>query len=189
MQDRDWFVRGKYLKIFAHENGGSDSEIHKKEFILLDTKNSEGTGVRVDRVPKEKLPSGSIWKYVAIVDPAATTDSSEEKAHSVGKSSNDRLQGTHAQIALEYIGRDNKGLHDCYARLDHTYSIPFAKYKCQDLGILSRESLATLRLKYIEYLANEWNLVHQVRVSTVASQNTASGNPSSSVISKRRGVS
>jgi hypothetical protein len=210
-QDNDWFVRGRYLKIFARENGDSDSEIHKKEFILLDSKNTEGTGVRVDRLASKKLPSGWIWKYVEVVGPA-TSESSDEKAHSVGKSSNDRLQGTHAgstQIALEEIGCDNKGLQDCYARLDHTYSIPFSKYRCQDLGILSKESLAVLRLRYIGYLANEWNLVQQARDSldkllptpaasllssspsgsTAASLNTASGIPSSNLPKQRRGAS
>jgi hypothetical protein len=203
-------VRGRYLKIYARQSGDADSEIHKKEFILLDSKNTEGTGVRVDRLASKKLPSGWTWKYVEVVAPA-TSESSDEKAHSVGKSSNDRLLGTHAgstQIALEEIGCDNnmKGLQDRYARLDHTYSIPFAKYKCQDLGILSKESLAVLRLRYIRYLANEWNLVQQARDSldnllptptasllspspsgsTAASLNTASGKPSSNLPKQKR---
>jgi hypothetical protein len=197
-QDDDWFIRGRYLKIFARGDKGSDEEIHEKEFILLDSKNKEGTGVRVDHL--KKLPSGWSRKFVAVVGP------------SMNEAGDEKSQGTHAgsaQIALEEIGCDNKGLQDCYARLDHTYNIPFATYKCQDLGILSKESLAVLRLRYIEYLANEWNLVQQVHDSlekvlptptvslmspspsgsTAVSLSTTSGIPASSIPKRGRGAS
>jgi hypothetical protein len=212
-QDDDWFVQGRYLKIFARGDKDSDEEIHQKEFILLDSKNTEGTGVRVDHL--KKLPSGWIRKYVAVVGPE-TSISSDDKAHSASgsRSSDDggRLQVSQAgstQIALEWIGCDNKGLQDCYARLDHTYNIPFAKYKCQDLGILSKESLAVLRLRYITYLTNEWDLVTQVResfkdtsstpttsligpspsASTAASLNISGGIPASNIPKRGRGAS
>lgn len=176
-QDDDWFVEGRYLKIFARRGDDSDREIHQKEFILLDSKNKEGTGVRVGRITGRRLPTGWYRKYVAVLGPSAD-DSSDDREH---PANNDRHpRSTQIHLDLEAINANSQDLEDRYARLDHTYNIPFTKYKCKDLGILTRDQLAVLRLKHIEYLTTEWDLVRQVRESLTLSPTASSTNFSAS---------
>jgi hypothetical protein len=47
--------------------------------------------------------------------------------------------------------------------LEHTYNIPFVKYKCVDHGMLDDESLDTVRFHYVQYLINSWRLTSQAR--------------------------
>ena len=47
--------------------------------------------------------------------------------------------------------------------LEHTYNIPFVKYKCVDHGMLDDESLDILRFHYVQYLINSWRLTGKMR--------------------------
>ena len=46
--------------------------------------------------------------------------------------------------------------------LEHTYNIPFVKYKCADHGMLEDDSLEELRFHYIQYLVHSWRLKSKV---------------------------
>ena len=45
-----------------------------------------------------------------------------------------------------------------FIELEHTYNIPFVKYKCIDRGVLARSSLRDLRRFYVEWLKYHWVL-------------------------------
>ncbi|KAM0715091.1 hypothetical protein Q7P37_009556 [Cladosporium fusiforme] len=137
-QEMGWFEEGRYLKIWAEE----DQEIHKKEFILLDTQNEGGKGVRIDEL--SSLPSGWFRTMIALDGPFHFSDKKP-------------------CLSLQYLGVDGGGPVNRFVRLDHTYNIPFGKYECQDLGLLGGESLETLREKYIVCLAKSWKVVDSVR--------------------------
>lgn len=157
-QASDWFKRGRYLKIFARHGIHVDREIHEKEFILLDSKNIEGKGVRVDRIEKKK-EEDSGWESttVRLVDPRKKAP--EERSEVASGSA----ITARSPLFFDAIGPDNREMENRYVRLEHTYNIPFFKYRCKDLGKLKLESLRRLRLRYVEHLMNEWNLVDQVR--------------------------
>lgn len=145
-QEQDWFTPGRYLKIWAETGKDTDHEIHEKEFILLDSKNTEGNGVRIDT--RTTVASGSSRNMIVLLGPDHA-----------------RRPGSTDQIFLEETGPGDKVPKDRYVRLDHTYNIPFAKYKCEDLGILEEDSLDLLRLRYVLYLMKEWRLTDQVKAS------------------------
>ncbi|KAM0705524.1 hypothetical protein Q7P35_006883 [Cladosporium inversicolor] len=143
-QAPDFFREGRYFKIWAELSNDIDKEIHEKEFILLDSSNTEGKGVRVDTL--ERLSTGASRNSVAVIGRGSQTSEANLERYK--------------KIYLEDV--DN-GPKDKYARLDHSYNIPFPKYPCQDLGILEQESLDRLRLCFIEYMAVEWRLIDDLK--------------------------
>lgn len=158
-QQHDWFRPGRYLRLWAEAHGGMERDLHLKEFILLDTSNLEGKGIRVDRIGKAKLSAGASRYSVAITErgrPASNPYIGHGRPTS--EPSTD-LRFT--KIFLNEVGGD--GPTDRYVRLDHTYNIPFMKYPCQDLGMLEPDSLDQLRIRFIEYMAVDWRLVHQLK--------------------------
>jgi hypothetical protein len=155
-QAPDFFHEGRYFKIWAETSDDIDKEIHEKEFILLDSSNTEGKGVRVDTI--ERLPTGASRNSVAVIGHGRQTSESNVAQ---GRPTHEPNLNKFKRIYLEDIG-DN-GPKDRYARLDHSYNIPFPKYPCQDLGILEQQSLDRLRLCFIEYMAVEWRLIDDLK--------------------------
>lgn len=45
-----------------------------------------------------------------------------------------------------------------WIELEHTYNIPFAKYRCVDRGVLDRGALQELRRCYIDWLKYHWSV-------------------------------
>lgn len=66
-QEQDFFSKGRYFKIWAETPIATDQEIHTKEFIILDSSNSEGKGIRVDRIEKRRLTAGASRYSVAVI--------------------------------------------------------------------------------------------------------------------------
>ena len=110
----------------------SHQDIHDKKFILLDTKNTEGTGVLLETLSGEKLKqiktsSDSYFTHMELQNPwtdyTCTTDvvASSEKAPK-----------KHLKVA--HVDRHgNEEVDPCtYILLNHTYNIPFFKYKAMD---------------------------------------------------------
>ena len=158
----DWFKAGRYFMIRAP----GDYEIDGKEFILLGSNNSEGKGVRVDKITDDNFPSGATRYLVAILNPRDVSSDEEESQRPSSPRAKKPLDGPKfEQIVLADVGRDSGPLGDRYVRLDHTYNIPFIKYECKDLGILEDTSLDELRVQYIKYCTVEWKLVSQVRAA------------------------
>ncbi|GAB7328221.1 hypothetical protein MBLNU13_g00242t1 [Cladosporium sp. NU13] len=152
-QAPDFFHEGRYFKIWAELSDDVDKEIHEKEFILLDSSNTEGKGVRVDTI--ERLLTGASRNSVAVIGRGSQPD----VAH--GRQIHEPNLDKYKKIYLDDVG--GNGPKDRYARLDHSYNIPFPKYPCQDLGILEQESLDRLRLCFIEYMAIEWRLIDDLK--------------------------
>lgn len=180
-------MEGRYLKIFARGGKHADSEIHEKEFILLDSKNNEGKAVLVDHVdPSEEKEAGFERTRVSLKDLPENVSSTRIDVISGSR------HRARSPIILDYVAKNNDDIADRYVRLDHTYNISFMKYKWRDLGMLSSESLTRLRLRYIEHLMEAWRLGSDVRRlldgppsrSSAASEGDASrlASPSPSVL-------
>ena len=170
-QPADWHVPGRYFRIWALSEDGSDSdtEIHKKTFILLDTKNTEGKGVLVNQYEKtealEQLgrESDAKRKVMALRVSGDGDDMSDSKSHSTQRSGGEPSERARERLnkLTQILLKEDVPLplpSDTYVLLDHTYNIPFRKYRCEDLGILERASLRILRLHYVNYLIDAWDL-------------------------------
>jgi hypothetical protein len=174
----EWYAPGMYIKIFAP----NEKEIDEKEFIILDSKNMAGKAVRVDELSRDKLKSGSTRNAVAVMPPQPG-NSDEETRHTLPSVQTSGASTKVTQIFLEELGPDCKApVENRYARLDHTYNIPFSGHKCDDLGIIDRPSLRKLRLQYIKHLAASWDIEDDVGKAvgqaSQAKQSNSSTNPS-----------
>lgn len=166
IQPADWFQEGRYFEIWACTAERSDVELHKKKFILLDSKNIEGKGVRVDTYEGQKL------KQLAFMSSPTRTIVALKRAGD-GESSNLGMPNDDQshQSLLAALAKLDEKLHKVYleedaphdvppnthAALEHTYNIPFCKYKCQDLGLLESDSLKELQARYLAYLMGKWH--------------------------------
>lgn len=141
-RDHDWFTPGRLFKIFAP----LDIEIHEKEFVLLDTKNKEGPGLLMRRYDEEEKEANRGYFLRAHV--AVQNYQSPEA----------RAQGGKLKVVYldEYEDQDVEP--NTWIELEHTYNIPFAKYKCVDCGVLDRGSLQDLRRFYLNWLRYHWDL-------------------------------
>lgn len=45
-----------------------------------------------------------------------------------------------------------------WIEVGYIYNITFAKYKCEDIGMLHRTSLHKLRRHYVDYLRFRWDI-------------------------------
>ena len=147
-RDYDWFTPGRYLKIWAREGDNVDVEIHGKDFVLLDTKNIEGPALLVRRLTTEHCERhrGSFNRtHVHIQNYQAPTARSSTSAQSRRK--------------VVYMDEEEDDVaENTFIELEHTYNIPFAKYKCIDYGVITRSSLRELRRLYVEWLKYQWDL-------------------------------
>lgn len=159
VQEQDFFKIGRYFRIWAETPTATDGEIHMKEFILLDTSNSEGKGIRVDKIDKARLTAGASRYSVAVI--GRGRPASDPNIGHARPTSEPSTDPRFTKIYLDEISGD--GPTERYARLDHTYNIPFTKYPCQDLGMLEPDSLDQLRIRFIEYMAVDWRLVDQLK--------------------------
>ena len=144
-RDPDWFTPGRLFKIWALE----DLEIHQKEFVLLDTKNIEGPGLRVrvyGEEEEQEAMTGYFFRSHVLVQNFKPFEERPERHR--------RLKTVFMD---EYEHEQQVGDHT-WIELEHTYNIPFLKYKCVDCGVLDRSSLQDLRRCYIEWLKYHWNL-------------------------------
>ena len=72
-QEDDWFAPGRFFGIWAPD----EIEIHKKDFVLLDSKNKQGTAVLVEHLSPERIkslkrirtPIGRICNYALVSIP------------------------------------------------------------------------------------------------------------------------
>lgn len=147
-RDYDWFTPGRYFKVWAREGDNFDVEIHCKEFILLDTKNIEGPALLVRRHTTEHCePHRGSFKrtHVALENYPASTSRSSTTAKS------------NRRVVYMDEEEDDVAEHT-FIELEHTYNIPFAKYKCIDHGVITRSSLRDLRRLYVEGLKYHWVL-------------------------------
>lgn len=140
-RDFDWFVPGRLFKIFAPR----DVEIHKKEFVLLDTKNKEGPGLRIcgHRDEEEHTNKGYFLRsHVAVQNYIVPHERQRSRTKTV--------------YLDEYEDREVEKA--TWIELEHSYNIPFVKYRCVDRGVLDRASLQDLRRCYVEWLQYHWSL-------------------------------
>ena len=185
----DWFRPGRFFSIWAKRDEQVDVEIHDKMFILLDSKNIEGKGVLVETLDKDglrRLVDSNGTKRTNMALKCCESSDSNRGIHCELAS-----QATYAQAAQQLqlqqskerdqeqelcrvldnrfknIHLDEDNQHDVpagtYVRLEHTYNIPFVKYKCVDHGMLEKESLQALRFHSVQYLIYEFDLTSTVR--------------------------
>jgi hypothetical protein len=150
-RDYDWFMPGRYFKIWAREGNDVDIEIHEKEYILLDTKNIEGPGLLVRRLPIEQCSHeghrGSFNRTHVLLQ---NHDSAASRSSTTGGQSRRKTV---------YLDEEEDEVADnTFIELEHTYNIPFVKYKCIDYGVLTRSSLRDLRGFYVNWLRYHWEL-------------------------------
>lgn len=141
-RDYDWFTPGRLFIILAP----SDEEIHEKQFILLDTKNKEGPGLLIKILDEEKERENKGYFLRSHVLVRNYSDSSTPMRES--------------KINAVYIDEydDHSVEPGTWIALEHTYNIPFAKYKCIDCGMIDRGSLKLLRRCYVAWLRYHWGL-------------------------------
>lgn len=141
-REYDWFTPGRLFEIFAPR----DIEIHKKKFVLLDTKNKEGQGILIRNYAntEEDTNHGYFLRSHVLV---------QEHGHLHQRVSRAKLQVVYLD---EYD--DHSVAPETWIELEHTYNIPFATYKCIDHGVLDRASLKDLRTSYVAWLGYHWSL-------------------------------
>ena len=146
-RDADWFEPGRLFKIWA----AGDVEIHDKEFLLLDTRNIEGPGLRV-RVystdEEQKANKGYFLREHVLVNNHDPNTSVQHRSDS---------QTKRKCVYLDEFA-DATVETGTWIEIGHTYNIPFVKYKCTDNGILDRSSLHQLRRYYVDYLRHRWDI-------------------------------
>lgn len=142
-REYDWFVPGRLFRIYAPR----DVEIHEKEFVLLDTKNKEGPGLLIrsyDEEEEKELTRGYGLRARVLVQ---NYDEPDERPP----------QSKKKVVYLDAY--EDEDVEDrTWIELEHTYNIPFAKYKCVDCGVLERSSLQDLRRCYVDWLRYHWTL-------------------------------
>lgn len=179
-QPADWFKPGRFFSIWAP----LDVEIHGRQFILLDSKNTEGKGVRVRSLDRDGLnqleKSSSAYRTTMALKDNKSADShnyasghsssSQSLSHPRGgqqskKDDDDLIKLLDKKFMPVYMDEHaNQNVpRGTFILLEHTYNIPFVKYKCIDHGMLDDESLDTLRFHYVQYLISSWRLTSKAR--------------------------
>lgn len=139
----DWFIPGRMFRIW----GEQDVEIHKKMFVLLDTKNVEGPGLLMHIYGEEEEQAAGMGYFL--------------RTHVLVQNF-ENFQSFHSQTREKVVYMDEYegqrvGEHT-YIELEHQYNIPFEKYPCIDCGVLGRSSLKHLRQCYLEWLHYHWDI-------------------------------
>ena len=172
----DWFDPGRYFKVWAPR----DQEIHERHFILLDSRNKEGPGVRVDVLESikqlEELKGESSTSMSRMVLKCCQSEHGSNNAvqHAHEEARKEYIQNQAHRDLLDLLDRRYRGIHmdkhtehfvrpGSYIRLDHTYNIPF---NClyEDMGMIDDDELETLRVAYIEYVSRRWRLKKRVKI-------------------------
>jgi hypothetical protein len=143
IRQADWFIPGRMFRIW----GEQDVEIHKKMFVLLDTKNVEGPGLLMHIYGEEEEPAAGMGYFLR----THVLVQNFENFQSFDSQTREKV--VHMD---EYEGQ-RVGEHT-YIELEHQYNIPFEKYPCIDCGVLGRSSLKHLRRCYLKWLHYHWDI-------------------------------
>ena len=144
-RDQDWFTPGQVLEIFCP----SEPDIHLKEFVLLDTRNVSGPGLRVRHHTSEQCEhlKGSFHRnhvlLCASVEPEARAKPTRE----------DRRKIVYLDDYENELVPENT-----WIELEHVHSISFGKHACADRGKLEPDSLVDLRQLHVNRLIHTWRL-------------------------------
>lgn len=187
-QADDWFKAGRFFSIWAHEDQEIhkkkfvllDSMNKEGKGVLVESLDRDGlrrlqqsssayrTHVELRKsrpaVPPDMQPTAT-GPTPQPVGPSGISKAiypssyAEAAAHPRGKRSETPLvPEMKFKFAYmdEYVHRDVAP--NTYILLEHTYNIPFFKYKCEDHGMLDDDSLQDLRQYYVDYLSHRWRL-------------------------------
>ncbi|KAF7512237.1 hypothetical protein GJ744_002399 [Endocarpon pusillum] len=148
IREYNWFTPGRYFKIWAREGDNVDIEIHNKEFILLDTKNIEGPGLLVRQHITEQCEGhkGSFNRTHVLL----------KNQHPSMPPSTAGAQSSRKVVFMDE--EEDEVAENTFIELEHTYNIPFVKYKCIDHGALTPSSLKNLRRYYLGWLKYHWDM-------------------------------
>lgn len=152
---------------------GEDVEIHDKSFILLDSKGSQGLGVLVTSLEGEQRGqvehSSSARRALMLLlnhpDYYDTIADAEPTTRLLAAASEENFEAIEKKLDKLRLSSDSdlRVSPGTLVQLQHTYNIPFAKYKCRDLGELQSDALDDLRIHYLVNLAQKWNLKKQMQ--------------------------
>lgn len=150
---------------------GEDVEIHNKSFILLDSKGSQGLGVLVtslegdQRGQVEHSSSARRALMLLMNHPDYDTIADVEQPTRLLAASEENFEAIERKLDKLRLSSDSdlRVSPGTLVQLQHTYNIPFAKYKCRDLGELQSDALDDLRIHYLANLAQKWNLKRQMQ--------------------------
>ena len=162
-QTYDWFSPGRVFSIWAHE----DQEIHNKIFVLLDSKNKEGTGVLVQSLNESELRrlKYSSSAYRTHMKLCGYNDTHNHKMHEkTSPQGGNNSGGSGVQLEIAHMDQYSPRIvqQNTYILVEHTCNIPFVKYPCEDYGTLDSGSLEKLRLHYVDYLIHRFNLKSKI---------------------------
>ncbi|KAI7385426.1 hypothetical protein KC336_g17968 [Hortaea werneckii] len=165
-QPYDWWTPGRYFTIWAVNDRDEDVEIHKKSFILLDSKGDQGLGVLVSSLKVEECGqvehNSSARRALMLLmnDREYDTMTDAEQEPGLLAASEENFEAIEKKLAKLHLSSDSdlRVPPGTLVKLQHTYNIPFAKYKCRDLGELQSDALDELRIHYLVNLAQKWNL-------------------------------
>lgn len=143
-REANWFLPGRLFKIWAE----GDAEIHRKEFVLLDSKNIEGPGLLVRIHGEEEEQDGFFYRAHVLVQNSKLSDFQVPAGP----------QGPKEVFLDDYESDRVRVAEHTWIHLEHVYNIPFINHKCIDCGVLSRQSLRKLRRCYVEWLMYRWEL-------------------------------
>lgn len=137
----DWFKPGLYFQVWA-----PDTDLHQKEFVLLDSQNVGGPALLVCRHRTEDCSNnkGSYWRnHIQL--------SNYGKSHKPSNRSDNRKE-----VFMD-AGEDQIP-ENTWIELDHVHNIPFGRYDCFYNGMLDLDSLDNLRGYFVEWLTYIWRL-------------------------------
>lgn len=169
LQETRWYRPGRHFEVFAPQ----DQEIHRKRFILLDSKNEGGTGVRVDvlenvvdldRLNRESFPHLENMVLTCCDSSHGNNTTKHEKQRKqeiktvTQEQLLEQLKDKIDPVRMLEHGRVETFVKPgSFIRLGHTYNIPF-HYRCEDLGFIDGRSLKELRFRYLKWAAWSWDI-------------------------------
>ncbi|KAI7282847.1 hypothetical protein KC345_g3275 [Hortaea werneckii] len=170
-QPYDWWTPGRYFTIWAVNDKDEDVEIHEKSFILLDSKGDQGLGVLVTSLKVEESGqvehNSSARRALMLLTNHGEYDTIADTEQTTGlfAASADYFEAIEKKLTKLHLSSDSdlRVPPGTLVKLQHTYNIPFAKYKCRDLGELQSDALDELRIHYLVNLAQKWNLKKQMQ--------------------------
>lgn len=137
----EWFKPGRLFKIFSP----SASELHRKEFVLLDSMNKDGQCLLMDsHIDDQDGSHGYFLRSHVLV---------QDFLHPDHRDSSSKCKIVYLD---EY--EDQSTANNAWIELEYPYNIAFAKYKYADCGILDPGSLQALRQYYLDWLRYHWQL-------------------------------
>ncbi|KAL9095173.1 MAG: hypothetical protein Q9165_002429 [Trypethelium subeluteriae] len=163
-QPDSWFKAGRYFTVFAYNENRMEQAIHEKTFILLDTRNNEGTGVLVRSLEGEDLEqlehdSSKCRTHMKLY---GSVEKAKQGMNAAVEKS--KVTKVHANMKSAYLDEytEKEVPDETYIFLEHPYNIAF-KYKYEDHGILSTEALDDLRFHILRCSAHSWGLEKRLK--------------------------